>query len=98
MSNIPNRYLHFGDFDFEGIRIYLSSYKKPLGQRATFFVPDGIETALSARGNRTLYNEQTSREPRISDIGESGILELIRLMHRYKKALEQEKFITLVTT
>ncbi|MCK4501791.1 MAG: hypothetical protein KAU22_02075, partial [Desulfuromonadales bacterium] len=33
LRSIPNRYVHFGDFDFAGINIYLHEYKRWLGAR-----------------------------------------------------------------
>ena len=39
LRGIDNPYLHFGDFDFSGIRIYLTEFKKYLQDRAEFFIP-----------------------------------------------------------
>ena len=90
---IPNPYLHFGDLDFEGINIYLNEFKKQLGNRAVFFIPDQTEEYLLKFGNRALYNKQLSRAPAMAGITEKGLIELLQLIHRYKKVLEQEIFI-----
>jgi len=88
---IPNRYLHFGDFDFEGINIYYNEFEKHLKERATFFIPDNIEDMLKMYGNRELYDRQFSRV--MTKVTDERILRLVSLMHKYKKCLEQEVFI-----
>src|SRR5690606_36529849 len=55
---IANNYLHFGDFDFAGIGIYLNEYKKHLSEKAYFFVPNDIEKRLRLNGNSKLYDKQ----------------------------------------
>lgn len=39
-------YKHFGDFDFEGINIFLNEYKKHIDDNAKFFIPDDIEKMI----------------------------------------------------
>lgn len=92
---IPNAYLHFGDFDFAGVNIYLNEYKRTLGGRAKFFIPDNLESLISSYGSRKLYDRQKPSFD-ISEIEEEDIVELIRLMHVYKKGLEQEILIDLI--
>jgi len=94
LGRIPNKYLHFGDFDFEGINIYLNEYKKHLNEKASFFIPDHIENLLKTNGNRELYNRQLERRPDEKQITEKQILELITLIDKYKKGLEQEILIS----
>ena len=92
LRSISNNYLHFGDFDFAGIGIYLNEFKKHLDQKATFYVPENIEELIKTYGNKTLYDRQkiTFSE---SDIQEERLLNLIELIHTYKKGLEQEILI-----
>jgi Uncharacterized protein conserved in bacteria C-term(DUF2220) len=92
LQSISNPYLHYGDFDFAGISIYVNEYKRYLGCRANFLVPDNIEILIQKWGNRSVYDNQKinfdlqlAKEPKI--------LELIRVLHKYKKGLEQEIFI-----
>ena len=92
---IPNCYLHFGDFDFEGINIYLSEYKKYLGEKASFFVPKSIDEMIQTKGNRDLYNKQLHLRPDDALIDEQPIKDLLKSIHKYKKVLEQEYLITL---
>ena len=51
LKSIPNNYLHFGDFDFAGIGIYLNGYKKYISEKATFFIPNEIENLIIQFGN-----------------------------------------------
>ena len=95
LSAIPNQYLHFGDFDFEGVNIYLSEYKKYLGKKASFFVPERIDEMIHTKGNRDLYNKQLRLQPDDALIEEQSIRDLLKSMHKYKKVLEQEYLITL---
>jgi hypothetical protein len=92
LQSIPNKYLHFGDFDFAGIGIYLNEYKKYLADRATFFIPQNIGKMFEIYGNKELYDNQKS----ISDskiIEERPLNELISLIHNHRKGLEQEILI-----
>ena len=92
LQSIPNKYLHFGDLDFAGIGIYLNEYKKHLGNRATFFVPEYANTLLERYGNSGLYDNQKSHFC-IEEIEEIKLNHLITIIHKYKKGLEQEIFI-----
>jgi len=92
LQSIPNKYLHFGDFDFAGIGIYLNEYKKYLGGKATFFVPENIEKIIENYGNKELYNNQRINFDKEA-ITEENLQKLIALIHKYKKGVEQEIFI-----
>ncbi len=92
LQNIPNKYLHYGDFDFEGIRIFRDEYYKHLGNRASFFIPKDIERLISKYGNKNLYDKQYKS---ISTFNINDEIEqLIALFHKYKRCLEQEILIT----
>ncbi len=93
LKSIPNPYIHFGDFDFEGIRIYLHMYKKHLKERASFFIPSNLAELIQLNGNRNLYNKQLSTAPKEHEMPEVGIQHLIHLLHTYRKGLEQEVLI-----
>lgn len=95
LKNIPNNYLHFGDLDFAGIRIFMHEYRKHLGDRAKFYIPDNIGYLLKTYGNERLYNTQLYRQPALVSADDAELAELIRLMHTNKKGLEQEVFINL---
>jgi len=92
MKSIPNNYLHYGDFDIAGIGIYLNEYKKHLLQRSTFFIPENIKSALK-NGNPERYNLQKVNF-NLEDIKELELLDLIKLINKAKKGLDQEYFIS----
>ncbi|MBS1623425.1 MAG: hypothetical protein JST83_05360 [Bacteroidetes bacterium] len=93
LRNIPNQYVHFGDFDFAGINVYLTEYKKNLGTRASFFVPENIDVLIHTFGNRELYDRQFKMHPAINDECEKNLRSLISSINHYKKGLEQEALI-----
>lgn len=93
LQNIPNKYLHFGDFDFEGIRIFRDEYFQFLKEKASFFIPGNLEQLLSMYGNKQLYDIQYKSNTSASLAINNDIEEIISLFHKYKKCLEQEVFI-----
>jgi hypothetical protein len=92
LQSIPNNYLHFGDSDFAGIGIYLNEYKKYLGDKAQFFIPQNIEYIFDNYGNKGLYDKQKINFD-TNIISEIDLLKLIEIIHKHKKGLEQEIFI-----
>jgi hypothetical protein len=89
---IPNRYLHFGDFDFCGLTIYYSQYKSRLGEKCSLFIPPMIEIYIASNGNSELYDDQLRFEPKDEALLDKDIKKLVDLIHRNKKGLEQELF------
>jgi hypothetical protein len=89
---IPNDYLHFGDFDFSGIGIYLNEFKKHLNNRANFFIPEDIDNLIKKSGSKKRYNKQTPNFA-LKGIKEESLVKLIASIHRHKKGLDQEIFI-----
>lgn len=57
LQSIPNRYVHFGDFDLAGIHIFLTEFHAYLGERSSFFIPADIEQRL-VKGSTERYNAQ----------------------------------------
>ncbi|NCB69822.1 MAG: hypothetical protein EOM47_13400 [Bacteroidia bacterium] len=92
LQSIPNHYLHFGDLDIAGIGIYQNEFKKQLGSRAAFFVPDNAKSMLERYGNRELYDNQKNIIDG-STLNEPKLNYLISLINELKKGLEQEIFI-----
>lgn len=91
LSSIPNRYIHFGDFDLAGIHIFLSEYYPLLGGKSSFFIPEDIEERLS-KGSLKRYNAQYGRFHDLhSEIPE--LQSLIDLIHRYHRGYDQEGYI-----
>ncbi len=95
LTKIPNNYLHFGDFDFEGINIFLNEYQKHLEKKAHFFIPKNLESLLKKYGNTNTYNTQIYKQPKLENIKDDELKTLICLIHQYKKGLEQEIFINI---
>ncbi|MCM1491194.1 MAG: hypothetical protein NC095_10280 [Muribaculum sp.] len=88
---IPNRYLHFGDFDLAGIDIFLSQFLPAVGDRGSFLIPDDIETRI-ARGSRHRYDEQYSRYSNLTT-AYPDLDRLIDIIHRHRRAYDQEGYI-----
>lgn len=92
LKTIPNSYVHFGDFDFAGIGIYLHEFKKHLEDRASFFIPDNLEQWINNSGSKKRYDEQRINfDPAI--LKEENLQRLVASIHKYKKGLDQEIFI-----
>ncbi|MEA3316693.1 MAG: DUF2220 family protein, partial [Bacteroidota bacterium] len=93
IKSIPNKYLHYGDFDFAGIGIYLNEYKKFLNDRASFLIPSNIETYIKSEyASRERYDKQKINF-NVSNIDEVELQNLIKVIEREKKGLDQEFFI-----
>ncbi len=90
LQTIPNRYVHFGDFDLAGIHIFLSEFRQFLGNRATFLIPTDIEQRLR-KGSVERYRAQYSRFRKLaSDI--PSLQRLIDIINRYRRAYDQEGY------
>jgi hypothetical protein len=92
MKSVPNTYLHFGDFDMAGIGIYLNEYRKYLGKRARFFVPPDIASVLAEYGNKKRFDTQRICFD-VKDVEEPDLFQLISLIMKEKKGLDQEFYI-----
>lgn len=87
---IPNRYIHFGDLDLAGVKIYLTEYFPYLGQRSSFLIPldydDRIAAGSTERYNMQLqFSELANVDPRL--------MPLISSIHRHHRGYDQEGFI-----
>lgn len=92
----PNNYVHYGDFDFAGIHIYQSQYKKYVSGESRYLVPSGLLPLFRRYGKRALYNNQLSLQALIK-ADEPGISELLEIIKREHKGLEQEIFNNLIS-
>lgn len=90
LQTIPNRYLHFGDFDLKGISIFQSEYEKHLGKRAEFLIPDDIELRIQS-GDQSRYKtqEQYTRNVRSDN---PKLQWLIDLINKYQRCYDQEGY------
>lgn len=91
LSAVPNRYLHFGDFDLAGIQIFQTEFFRFLGERSAFFVPADIEERLR-RGNAHLYEVQYEKLGRMK-VDDVRLQWLVELIHRYRRGYEQEGYL-----
>lgn len=92
LQSIPNNYLHFGDFDFAGIGIYINEFKRHLTEKASFFIPENIEILIAEKGNKKRYDQQKINF-KTGTIEDEKLSQLIQTIHCYKKGLDQEIFI-----
>ena len=91
LQTIPNRYIHFGDFDLAGINIFLTEFQKYLGDRASFLIPSDIERRL-AKGSHDRYNNQYDKYHTLHcDI--PYLQSLIDLLNKYHRGYDQEGYI-----
>lgn len=91
LQTIPNRYIHFGDFDLAGIHIFLSEFHAYLPERSSYLIPSDIEQRL-AEGSIQRYNDQYQRFRNIStSIPE--LQQLIETIHKYHRCYDQEGYI-----
>ncbi|MYY46422.1 DUF7281 domain-containing protein [Elizabethkingia anophelis] len=96
LQSIPNNYLHFGDFDFAGIGIYLNEFKTHLPKKASFFIPENIEILIADKGNKNRYDKQKINF-NTETIEDEKLSQLIQIIHYYKKGLDQEIFIKIAS-
>ena len=101
LKSIPNRYLHFGDFDLAGISIFLTEFRIPIdgtpdsGGRTEFFIPDGIEELLE-KGSPERYQDQVERFQtlleRLLSLAphDTRLHRLVSLIHTHRRGYDQE--------
>lgn len=91
LQRIPNRYVHFGDFDLAGINIFLTEFHARLGARSSFLIPSDIETRLY-NGSKERYDNQYQRFQHLkTDI--PPLQSLINLINRFHRCYDQEGYI-----
>lgn len=88
LQQIPNRYLHFGDFDLAGIHIYLTEIYSKIKERASFFIPENIEELLR-NGSPERYNIQYEKFHDMH-VPDSRIRPLVELINKYCRCFDQE--------
>lgn len=92
LKSIPNPYLHFGDFDFEGLNIYWNEFGEHLKGRASLLVPQNVEEKLQEFGNRALYAKQKLKI-KLDKCDDREVHQVVALIEQYGKGLEQEVFL-----
>lgn len=91
LQRIPNRYVHFGDFDLAGIHIFLTEFHAYLGTRSSYLIPDDIKTKL-CNGSKERYDNQYQRFHNLrTDI--QPLQSLIELINKLHRCYDQEGYI-----
>lgn len=91
LRQIPNPYLHFGDFDLAGMHIYETEFYKLIQERASFLVPDDIEKRIQ-NGSTIRYNSQYKKFKNFIP-ADKRLLPLYNLIHKYHMCYDQEGYI-----
>lgn len=91
LQYISNEYLHFGDFDLAGMRIYETEFFKFLGNRASFFIPTDIESRLS-NGSIERYNTQYAKFRNYAP-QDTRLLPLYEMIKHNHRCYDQEGYI-----
>lgn len=91
LQSIPNRYVHFGDFDLAGIHIFLTEFYPYLLSRASFLIPSDMEERLRI-GSMERYNAQLSKFRHLH-CEQSSLQSLIDLINKYHRCYDQEGYI-----
>lgn len=93
LQTIPNRYVHFGDFDLAGISIFLTEFHAYLGERSSFFIPSDIEQRLP-NGSLERYNAQYLKFKNIKT-NMPYLQHLIDTINNYHRCYDQEGYINI---
>lgn len=93
LLGIGNPYVHFGDFDLAGIKIFLSEFHKYLPERSSFLIPLDIEERLKNGSTERFQGNYYENRNLSSDIPE--LQALIDLIMKYHKAYDQEGYINI---
>lgn len=90
LADIRNEYVHFGDLDLAGIRIFLTEFHRYLGRRSSFLIPPDYDTRIS-NGSRERYDAQLPYAKQlITD--DPNLKQLIDCIHKYHRGYDQEGF------
>ena len=91
LQSIPNRYVHFGDFDLAGIHIFMTEFHQYLGGRSSFFIPSDIEKRLQI-GSQERYDSQLSKFGNLES-DDRKIQSVINLINTFHRCYDQEGYI-----
>lgn len=88
---IPNRYVHFGDFDLAGISIFLNEIQCYIPGRSSFLIPKDIKERLKC-GSSERYDKQY-RQYRYLSTNIEPLQSLIWLIRDARRGYDQEGYI-----
>jgi hypothetical protein len=92
LESIPNRILYFGDYDLAGIRIYETEFKRRLGEKITFLIPEDLKERIKRNGNSELYTLQVNEGFSCLSSPSGELTHLITLLHSLQSGYEQEGY------
>ena len=95
LEMISNRYIHFGDLDLFGIRIYLTEFYSRLGTRASMLIPADYEERIRI-GSRQRYDDQYPYAKDM-DLTDPRVTPLVECIHRHHRGYDQEGYISPLT-
>lgn len=90
LADIQNEYVHFGDLDLAGIRIFLTEFHRYLGRRSSFLIPPDYDTRIS-NGSRERYDAQLPYTKQLTT-DDPNVKQLIDCIHKYHRGYDQEGF------
>ena len=91
LLTIPNKYVHFGDFDLAGVHIFLTEFHKYLDERSTYLIPLDIEQRLT-KGSENRYNHQYGKYHSLH-CNIPYLQSLINLINKYHRCYDQEGYV-----
>lgn len=91
LMGVSNPYVHFGDFDLAGIKIFLSEFHRYLPERSSYLIPSDIEERLRNGSTERFQGNYYENRHLSSEI--PVLQALIDLIIKYHKAYDQEGFI-----
>lgn len=94
LQSIDNEYVHFGDLDLFGIRIFLSEFHRYLGNRSSFLIPADYEKRIKT-GSLERYNIQLHHIHKL-EITDSRLQALADCINKYHRGYDQEGYIVSV--
>lgn len=93
LQSIGNKYVHFGDLDLAGIRIFLTEFHRYLGNRSSFLIPPGYEDRIR-HGSTDRYNDQLQSTKNMV-IDDPHLQALADCIHKHHRGYDQEGFCKL---
>jgi hypothetical protein len=98
LQQIPNDYLHFGDFDLSGIATYITDFKnKFTNKKCGFFIPENIQELIINSKNKRDYIKQLN-DKRVVSVefqNHKEVMGLVQLIKDNKRTVEQEKLMNI---
>lgn len=96
LKQIPNEYIHFGDFDPMGLQIYATEFRRHLpASRCQFYYPPNLDELIGKFGKRELYEEQKVCLKTLDTLLFPELEPVVKLIKKYRKGLEQEILISM---